>query len=112
MIMERLCGAAIAGSVAALGVVSQIPAPDLGGDYSKYGVIGALIVVILALIYSHEKNYNRLADAHERNCNRIADEVKEASERQTNEIKAGNDKVATLLQSTLVQIFNERHGQS
>lgn len=106
--IQKLVSAGILGSLGGLSVIAQVPATDVGGDYSKYGVIGALVVVILALIHFF---IPKLIDSHKESFNRLADEVKDGSERTTAEIKSGNDRVATLLQSTLVQVIKDKRGE-
>lgn len=113
MTIQHLVMTGVAGATGALGVVAQVPSQDLpGGDYSKYGIIGILGVTIGILILY---GLPTLLASHKENYSRLADEVKDgnektaaALEKQTAAINAGNDRQATLLQSTLHQLFKER----
>ncbi len=102
MVGEHLIAPVIGVATAAMGIIAQVPAAEMGGDLTKYGVLGVLAFVIVMLLCF---GLPLLLKAHKENFDRLADEVKGL----TGEVKDGNDKVATLLQSTLVQILQERH---
>lgn len=102
MIAYKTAATLIVAAASGMGVVAQIPTHDAAGDYSKYGVIGVLAVVIMGLLYH---TIPKMLDNHTENSKRIADEVKTGMSEVRESIEKGNERNATLLQSALVQAF-------
>lgn len=105
MHIYRVAAPIVAAAAGGMGIVAQLPTVEVGGEYTKYGVIGILGLVIFFLL---QYTIPRIMDGHEKTVNRIGDELKTGMTDITKAIKDADDRQSTLLQSTIHQLMEQR----
>lgn len=89
-------------------LISQIPTQTELGEWSKLGFSGACLAIALLLV---TKTIPSILASHREASEVMRKGMDEGFSELKDSIDKGNDRVATLLQSTLVQAFRDKRDQ-
>lgn len=114
MLTTALAKATCSAAAALTGaVIAQVPVDTEVGEWSKLGVSGACLLIAFWLlaktIPSILQQHQEANEAMRKTMAEGLAKVEASNDKATAAINAGNDKVSTLLQSTLVQLFKDKH---
>jgi hypothetical protein len=90
-------------------IISQVPVVNEVGEWSKLGVSGACLLVAFWLL---AKTIPAILAAHQQTNDALRKTMEDGLGDMKATIEKGDDRVATLLQSTLVKVIKDRRGES